>query len=140
MSNEDIWLTVATDVIGGGKLDLIDELFAPDFQEHLPQPPGMPTGRDGFRLFCTQLHQAFPDLTCDIVHKFDSGDKQIGHVRLAGTMTGEFFGMPPANKHATWEEMHIVRVDDGQVKEHWGVVDQFGMLQQLGFAPAPGGH
>ncbi|MEV0271221.1 MAG: ester cyclase [Hamadaea sp.] len=140
MPNEDIWLTVATDVIGGGKLDLIDELFASDFVEHLPQPPGMPTGRDGFRLFCSQLHQAFPDLNLDVVHKFDSDDKHIGHVRLSGTMTGEFFGMPPANKAATWEEMHIVRVDGGQVKEHWGVVDQFGMLQQLGFVPAPGGH
>jgi predicted ester cyclase len=52
-------------------------------------------------------------------------------------MKGEFAGMPPSGKTATWEAIHIVRVKDGKVVEHWSVEDQFSMLQQLGFVPTP---
>jgi predicted ester cyclase len=53
-------------------------------------------------------------------------------------MRGDFMGMPAAGKEATWSEIHITRFADGKAVEHWGVVDQLGMLQQLGFAEAPG--
>ena len=31
----------------------------------------------------------------------------------------------------------IVRVADGQIVEHWNVVDRLGLLHQLGALPAP---
>lgn len=46
--------------------------------------------------------------------------------------------MPATSKHATWSEIHILRVADERVVEHWGVADQLGMLVQLGVIPAPG--
>ncbi|MGZ4427004.1 MAG: ester cyclase [Nocardioidaceae bacterium] len=46
--------------------------------------------------------------------------------------------MPPSGKQATWDSVHIGRVRDGKVTEHWVVQDQLGMLQQLGFVPARG--
>jgi predicted ester cyclase len=139
MSDAETWRAVATDIIGAGKLDLIDEYFAPDYVEHLAPAPGMAPGRDSFRIFCAELRSAFPDLSCEVVQQFEQGDSHIGHVRLAGTMTGDFFGMPAANRPATWEEMHIAKIKDGKVREHWAVVDQMGLMQQLGFVPAPGG-
>jgi hypothetical protein len=33
--------------------------------------------------------------------------------------------------------IHIVRVRDGKLVEHWAVVDELGMLQQLGFIEVP---
>ncbi len=42
----------------------------------------------------------------------------------------------PTGKTATWTEIHIARVQDGKVVEHWGEVDQVGMMQQLGLMPA----
>ena len=50
-----------------------------------------------------------------------------------GTMKGEFQGMPPTGKHASWKEMHMGRFENGKVVEHWGVVDQMGMLAALGY-------
>jgi predicted ester cyclase len=54
-------------------------------------------------------------------------------------MKGDFMGMPASGKSATWAEIHIIRYDDGgKATEHWAVVDQLGMLAQLGFAQTPG--
>jgi predicted ester cyclase len=46
--------------------------------------------------------------------------------------------MPASGKSATWSEIHITRYENGKAVEHWAVVDQLGMLAQLGFAQAPG--
>ncbi len=53
-------------------------------------------------------------------------------------MTGEFMGMPASGRSAAWDEVHIGRFANGKLAEHWAVVDQLGMLHQLGFAPTPG--
>jgi len=47
------------------------------------------------------------------------------------------FGMPATGKHAEWTESHIVKLVNGKITEHWGVIDQLGMLRQLGLAPTP---
>ena len=52
-------------------------------------------------------------------------------------MRGDFMGMTASGKSATWSEIHITRYADGKAVEHWAVVDQLGMLAQLGFAQAP---
>jgi predicted ester cyclase len=52
-------------------------------------------------------------------------------------MKGDFMGMPATNKQATWTEIHIGRVVNGRLTEHWGVVDQLGMLIQLGVIQSP---
>ncbi len=53
-------------------------------------------------------------------------------------MKGEFAGMPPSGKSATWAAVYILRFANGKIVEYWGVNDQLSMLQQLGFAEAPG--
>ena len=45
--------------------------------------------------------------------------------------------MKATGKSATWEELHMIRMRGGKAVEHWGVVDQLGMMQQVGLAPAP---
>jgi len=34
-------------------------------------------------------------------------------------------------------EIHILRLAQGKLVEHWGIPDFFGMLQQLGMVQAP---
>ena len=53
-------------------------------------------------------------------------------------MKGDFMGIPATGKSATWTEIHIGRGGDGRLTEHWSVIDQLGMLVQLGIVPAPG--
>lgn len=125
------------EVVNGGNLALIDELLAPDFVNH-SAPPGVPATRDGTKAVMTMLRGAFPDLHSTIDDVIAEGDKVVQRTTAHGTMKGEFAGMPPSGKSATWQQMHILRFANGKQVEHWAVIDQLSMLQQLGFAEAPG--
>jgi predicted ester cyclase len=128
---------IPLEIINQGKLELINELYAPEFVDRSPQP-GMATTREGFKQFVTALRTAFPDLRYTINDSIECGDKLVHRVTAKGTMTGEFAGMPPTGKHATWTEIHIVRVANEHIVEHWGLTQELGMLVQLGVIPAPG--
>ncbi|MFP5319732.1 MAG: ester cyclase [Acidimicrobiia bacterium] len=130
---------IPIEILNEGRLELIDELFAEDYVEHAAIPPGFPEGREAVRMFFVMLREAFPDLRYEVLQQYQDGDIHIGYIRGSGTMTGAFMGMEPTSKSATWEETHIGRMRDGRLVEHWAVLDQLKMLQDLGLAPAPPG-
>ncbi|HEU4571195.1 MAG TPA: ester cyclase [Candidatus Limnocylindrales bacterium] len=125
------------EVMNRGNLDAVDELMGPRFVDHTA-PPGVPEGAEGFKSFVTAFRAAVPDLQYTVEDELADGDTIVDRVRATGTMQGDFLGMPASGRSATWEEIHITRYEDGRAAEHWGVVDQLGMLVQLGFAQAPG--
>jgi|SRR5919108_2118273 predicted ester cyclase len=127
---------IVNEVMNQGKLTVIDEVVAPDIADHT-SPPGVPPGREGFKMFVPAFRAAFPDLHYNIVHDVAEGDVVVEHLAGTGTMKGDFMGMPATGKKAEWNEIHISRIKGDKVVEHWGVVDQLGMLQQLGLAPMP---
>jgi predicted ester cyclase len=52
---------------------------------------------------------------------------------------GDFLGMPPTGHSYAIAGIDIYRIEDGQLAEHWHVIDQLAMLQQLGLVPAATG-
>jgi predicted ester cyclase len=141
MSTEDnkaITRRLVEEVINAGNLDAASQYFTPDYVDHAA-PPGLPPGVEGFKAFFTGFRAAFPDLHYHIDDAVAEGDMVVQRATAHGTMKGDFLGMKATGKSATWGEMHIVRVKNGKIVEHWANVDQLGMLQQLGLAPAPGG-
>ena len=125
------------EVFNDGNVGLIDELYAADFINRTTPPDVAPT-RDGCKQWVTALRTAFPDIHYTLDDSIEAGDKFVTRVTGSGTMRGDFAGMAATGKHATWAEIHIVRVANEHVVEHWGIVDQMGMLIQLGVIPAPG--
>ncbi len=122
------------EVVNQRKLNLLDEITAPNAVEHAV-PPGMPPTVEGTKMFFGMMFAAFPDLKYTVEDTIGEGDRIAQRVTAHGTMKGDFLGMPATGKSATWSEMHIVRVKDGRVVEHWGIVDQVGMMTQLGLMP-----
>jgi hypothetical protein len=47
-------------------------------------------------------------------------------------------GMPPSGKRYEIGEIHVFRLRDGKVVEHWHQMDQMGMMKQLGAMPGGG--
>jgi len=128
---------IPLEVFNQGNFGLIDELIAPDFVEHYVQP-GVPPTRDGFMQLAIALRSAFPDLHYTVEDAIEAGDKIVHRLAASGTMKGDFLGIPATGTRASWTEIHIGRVADGRLVEHWGLVDQLGMFVQLGIVPAPG--
>jgi predicted ester cyclase len=121
-----------------GRLEVADEVVRADYIEHFPLPPGFPSGAAGLKAFVSALRAAFPDFRYTVEDEIVEGDRYVVRVTARGTMRGDFLGMPPTGKQATWTEIHIARVIDGKLAEHWPCIDQLGMLQQLGVVPMPG--
>lgn len=86
-----------------------------------------------------RMHKAaFPDLRMEAEDVLMSGDKAVARVRATGTHQGEFMGMPATGRSVDVQLIDIIRFgEDGLAREHRGVFDGLGMLQQFGAIPAP---
>ena len=51
--------------------------------DHVPLPPGLPPGAEGFKLFFGGLRAAFPDFHYTIDETIAEGEKVVGVARLA---------------------------------------------------------
>jgi predicted ester cyclase len=129
---------IPEEIFNQGNLAVAGELFAADYIEHAPLPPGIPSGLEGLKVFVTAVRAAFPDFHYTLEDEIGEGDKVVQRLTAHGTQKGEFMGMPATGKHATWTEIHIARLAGGKLVEHWVNQDQLGMLQQLGVVPTPG--
>ena len=125
------------EVLNERKLEVIDQLCAPDIVDH-SAPPGSPPGMDWARQMISMLFAAFPDMKLTTEDLVAEGDKVVARYTMKGTHRGEFMGIPPTGKEVFITGMEVNRVVGGKFVEHWEVMDQLGMMQQLGLAPPPG--
>ena len=134
-ANKALAQRYADEVINQGKLDVIDEICTTDYKSY---PPGFPpTDREGDKQLIAMFRAAFPDMRKRIDDMVADGDKVVERATYSGTHTGEFQGIPPTGRQAAFTGMHIFRIVDGKIAETRGIMDQLGMLQQLGVIPAP---
>ena len=124
------------DAVNSGNMTAIDEVFSPSYVERNPFP-GTTPDRAGLKKSLTEFRVAFPDFRYTVEDEIATGDKLVHRLSAKGTQKGEFQGIPATGKTATWSELHIARLADGKVVEHWGITDQLGMMQQLGLVPEP---
>jgi predicted ester cyclase len=134
--NKAIFRAIPEKVVNTGNLDAADQYFAQDFVDHTT-PAGLPNGLAGFKAYITRLRSAFPDLHLTVEEVVAEGETVVVRATARGTMKGDFLEMKATGKTATWTEIHIGRLADGKVVEHWATIDQLGMLQQLGLAATP---
>jgi len=111
-------------------------VFDAGYVDRTPNP-GTTPDREGFKQGLTKFRAAFPDFRYTIEDEIVVGDKLVHRLTGRGTQKGEFQGAPATGKYASWSEIHIGRVANGKVVEHWGQGDQLGMMQQLGLVSSP---
>jgi len=140
MSTEDNKALVRrlyAEVMGKGNMTEADELLSTQYVEHLVQHLPAPTpGREGLKQLVMIVRSAFPDIHNTVEDAVAEGDRVAVRIVVRGTHHHAFLGIPPSGKAVEWGEMHIYRVVGGKIVEHWGEVDQLGLLQQIGAIPS----
>lgn len=133
--NADLIDRFYNEVLGGGDLDLFEELAADDLVDHEQGIPGQPPGKDGVRFFINAMRAAFPDIKGEVGPTLEQGDLAAARVVITATHSGEFMGVPASGKSIEIDSIDIIRVADGKVAEHWGATDTTTLMQQIGAMP-----
>ena len=114
--------------------DAFDELNADDFV-NLSAPPGVPSNKEGGKMFLGAFISAFPDSYVTIDEMIAEGDRVVTKKTFKGTHTGELNGIPATGNRVSIQYVDIMRLRDGQIVEHWLAMDQLSFMQQLGVIP-----
>ncbi|MEZ4662696.1 MAG: ester cyclase [Caldilineaceae bacterium] len=137
--NKAIMRRIPEEAFGQGNLAVVDEVFAPDYIPHVQRRvPNGANGTAAVKQFIGMVRSAFPDVRYTVEDAIAEGDKVVMRVNISGTHQGDFMGVPATGKEVGWTEMHIARMADGKLVEHWFSSDQLALLQQLGALPARG--
>jgi len=116
-----------------GRPETIDALLADDFVAHTWPSTGHP--KDDLKRATERAHGALTNPRFTIDDMIAEGDRVAVRLTSGATQTGPFMGMPPSGKSYEISEIHIFRLRDGKVIEHWHQFDQLGMMKQLGAMP-----
>jgi steroid delta-isomerase-like uncharacterized protein len=119
-----------------GSIDFA-ELVADGIVNH--QPEAEPErGRRQFADAIGRVMAAVPDSQWTISDLLAEGDRVAVRITWSGTYGApQFRGLPiPVPGTFSAEHIHIYRVADGKLAEHWVVRDDLAMLRQLGALPS----
>ena len=87
----------------------------------------------------SQRERARPHAQNGCIRSSGSSPNGVAFARttMRGTHTGDFFGIPPTGRRVELPGVHIMRIANGRIAEHWGSNDDLGMMRQLGVIPSP---
>ena len=94
-----------------------------------------PQGREGMKRILRIIEDDLGPVTVEQHHLIGEGHLAAQHLTLHGThqaSTMPLLSRTPVTGRATaWTFIHIWRVDDGRIVEHWACRDDLGLLEQL---------
>jgi steroid delta-isomerase-like uncharacterized protein len=120
----------------GASESAFEELLDQAILDH-SRPPGIAPGAEGVRQQFDGFRAAFPDFRATILDQVAEGDKVVTRKVFHGTHKGDLWGIPATGREVEILVIDIVRIRDGKIAEHWNVVDQLGLMRQLGVLPEP---
>ncbi len=120
------------EMFNSGDFSDIGKYIDAGYVEHTPTM-GQKPGLEGFVEVMKSFKKSFPDMKFTINDVIITNDKAAVLNTMTGTNTGEFMGMPATNK-----KISVMGIDwllfnkDPKCTEHWGYIDSYSMMQQLG--------
>ena len=121
--------------LNGKDISALEALIDDDFVDN-DAMPGMPPGKAGMVGMMQMFVSAFSDLHVVVDQYVSEGDLVVAIMTTSsGTQSGEFMGMPTSGKSFSVREIHVAKIVNGKMVEHWGVGNDMSMMQQLGAIP-----
>jgi predicted ester cyclase len=125
-ANKKIVRRLINQVLNGGHLEVIDELYAPELAP-------------AAKRWITPFRASFPDVHMEIVELIAEGDKVVGRFTCSATHLGQWLGQAPTGRRfERVDEVGIFRLRDGRIADAWSLEDTLGRLRQLGLTAEHG--
>lgn len=137
-ANKRIGRRVLEELWGAGRLALADEVYAPDYVDHVGRgpEPGLVHGPEGIKQAVTMFRSAFPDLAYVVEEMIAERDLVMARFSARGTHRGPFLGAAPTGRVVTYAGVDINRIRDGRIVESWVHYDALALLEQVGIVPS----
>jgi steroid delta-isomerase-like uncharacterized protein len=107
---------------------------------------GRRVGRVDIRAVLNDIQTRFPDVKLTILNSVVEGDWVVVRCTYSGTHRGVgrlpvdggmMVGVPATGRSFAVQHLHMFRLENGEIKEHWANRDDLGMIVQLGILPPP---
>ncbi len=117
---------------------VIDELVAENLVNHAAGPQKQ--GREGWKqILATIVNDLGEEIAVDHHHLIAEGEFVVDHMTMHGSHQAStmplLVGTEATAGPVAWTYIHIWRVVDGIVVEHWACRDDVGLLRQIGAWP-----
>ena len=115
----------------GGDAAALDDLVAADMVNHAAGPQG----REGLKQILRTIDVDLGPIAVEQHHLIAEGDLVAQHLTLHGSHRASTMPLlsdvPASGRPTSWTFIHIWRVVDGIIVEHWACRDDMGLLEQL---------
>jgi predicted ester cyclase len=117
------------DAVDSGDESALPDIVHPSHRDHGGQVEN--TGLEGVRDTLRWLHDTFGDMTNTLEDLIATDDRVVARVRFHATPKAALNGMEPNGRPIDVEHIHIWRIADGKLAEHWMVRDDVTAMQQI---------
>ncbi len=110
----------------------VEELVDPCYRDHTLH--GFVRGAECFRVVRGQLRRSFADVELIPRDVIVNGDRVAVRLSFRGLHVAPYAGFEPCGRTVEMDEIHIWRLQDGRLMEHWACRDERAALTQMGAA------
>ncbi len=120
------------DVLGGGQLELLDNVLVENWISHDPNP-GQEQGRDGLKKFLPSIVASFSDFKWTVEEMIEEGNVVVVRSTFSGTHAGDFMGKAATGKPFTAKAIDVHHFnEEGMVTHTYHLEDWLAVLAQIG--------
>jgi predicted ester cyclase len=127
----------ALHALDGGDPDAYAELHHPDYVNH-EAAAGRQRGPEGARATAVFLNGVFDDLRHEPLDVVAERDLVVVRAWASARHVGAIDRFSATGRSFSVQHIHIFRVTDGKISEHWACRDDLGAARQIGAIPERG--
>jgi steroid delta-isomerase-like uncharacterized protein len=115
--------------------EILDELQTADVKYHGPsmQMNNLEEYKQVYNMYLSAFHET--QITIDEL--IAEGDKVMSRATMTGVHNGDLGGIPPTGKSIKATAFTVFRLVDGKIAEEWEILDELGLMHQLGMELKP---